>query len=281
MDFHLNLTIRGLCAFLPMDPFVYGEQQTLSRMRVLVLDARTPRRITERTKVPIDICAHTPELRLPGETLPLSSHRIVIEGIDNEFPLLVEPSFGRMAQMDRVAPNAGSIQERWLTPEPAAGLVANLDLTSGIMEALAPRREELFFQPNLGEEEEALPYHGHFTSMVHVQMRARDEVIILGHRVRDGESFERRLRPRPTDDAVDVVLINSCSPLAHHEDHDQESDFAAFYDLSTWAGLLSIPRALPVPGPDPERGPERGTVLGEASVSPACIQGGFSGPPRP
>lgn len=270
MEFHLNLTIRGLCAFVPTAPFVYGERQTLSRMRVLVVDARAPRTITERTTEPIEICAHTPELRLPDEIWPLSDHRIEMEGIDQGLPLLVEPSFGRMAQMDRVAPDAGIIHERWLTPDPSEGLVANLNLTSGSVETLAPRREELVFQPNLSPA--ATSYRGHFTSIVHVQMRVRNELVLRAVPVRGGQPFEQRLRPRPTDDAVEVVLVNACSPHSHHEEHDQESDFAAFYDLSTWEGLISIPRAS---SSGPEPGPERGIVQGEATGGPTCIDGGF------
>lgn len=268
MEFHLNLTIRGLCAYVPMAPFVYGERQTLSRMKILVVDARTPKTITERTQQPLEICAHTPELRLPGEIWPLSDHRIEIEGIDHEFPLMVEPSFGRMSQMDHVAPGAGLIKEGYLAPDPPQGIVATLDLTAGSLEALAPRREELIFYRN-GEE---TAYRGHFTSMVHVQMLARNEVILRAVPVRGGQPFEQRLRPRETDDAVEVVLVNSCSTLSHPEDRGQDSDFAVFYELSSYGEDLLIPR--PAPQPDPGRG----GVQGEASANPACIDTGFRGP---
>jgi hypothetical protein len=270
MEFHLNLTIRGLCAFVPMETFIYGERQMLRGMKVLVVDAQKPRTITERTKEPLNLCGHIPELRLPEEVLPLTDHRIEIHGIDPGLPLLVEPSFGRMAQIERAAPGAGRIQSRFLQRDPSEGLVANLDLISGTVETLAPRREELVFQPDLVSP----PYSGHFTSMVHVQMVIHgDEAVLCGIPVRGGSGFERPVRPKPGGDSVEVFLVNTCPPSAHHGRGDLESDFAAFYDLSDeYKGLISIPETSA--GPDVGRG----MVPGEASFSPACVTGGFPTP---
>jgi len=269
MEFHLNLTIRGLCAFVPMDSFDYGRRQPLSRMKVLVLDAREPRAIKTQTEEPLDICGHIPELRLPDDIWPLTDHRIEIEGFDRGLPLLVEESFGRMAQMERAAPGSGRIQARFLDDKacPSEGLVANLDLISGTVEALAPRREELEFKPNLVQP----PYRGHFTSMVHVQMLIQgDEAVLRAVPVRGGTCFETCLRPKSGSDSVEILLVNTCPPSSHHGRGNFEPDFAAFYSLSDgYKGLISIPEASTAMSEG------TGIVRGEASLSPACITGGF------
>ncbi|HEX9944728.1 MAG TPA: hypothetical protein VGG03_22190 [Thermoanaerobaculia bacterium] len=271
MAFTLNLTIRGLCALVPRETIRFGERHSISKMKVLVLDARQKRAMTDRTPEPLEVCAHDPMLVYdhpegPDGVWLLDGHRLEISDVDTEQPLEIQPSFKDAARLELVVGGRNAIiPAQFLTPDPPPGIVANLDLVAGPADAIDPTQVWEFLPPPTP------PYSGRFASAVRVLVPIKaDAAVLRGVPVQGGRAFEDRVRPKGGRSSVDVMIRNICPPQARDEDRKREDDFAVFYDcLPSYTGALRVPHR--VTGQGGGQGGQPGIVLGQATVAPGCV----------
>jgi hypothetical protein len=272
MAFTVNLTIRGLVAFVPSEPVQLGELKQIAGMSVLVVDARAAEVIPPqpgKTDIPLEICAHLPLLRFPRpEENKLSGfwildgHQIEILGVDAQ-PLTIMPSFDKGAQMERiVGPNVARVASRFFDPLLPAGLAGRMDLAAGTVETFNSQGFwEILPAP-------AKPYADRFAAAVRVSIPIADDQALLRATARTGDVMEQVLRPKRNNQSVDLLLSNLCFEESEQDNRRVEGDFAVFYKLlDNYNSVLRVPHKAS--GPTPGGG--QGVVQGGANSSPSCV----------
>lgn len=279
MAFTIELTIRGLCAFVPDEPIQYGQTQVISGMTVLVLDARQMKTVSNRDSPPVDldVCAHLPMLRFPRpEESKLSGfwlldgHRIVIDGIDAATPLEIAPSFGKGTRLEKVLadqkglaptdPNPARVDPRFFADVPPAGIAGRMDLVAGRVEARGSTGVWDFEPPPVPV------YRESFTSEVRVTIPVPGQVARLRAIPREGAALEQDLKPKPGSETVKLLLSNLCFEDKEQDGRTVEGDFVVFYDLLTnYDGVCRVPTRGSSQGGGP------GLVQGQANLSPSCV----------
>lgn len=277
MAFKIELTILGLCAFVPDEPIEYGQEDTISGMTVLVQDVRQMKTVDNRGNPPIelDVCSHLPMLRFPrpGESKLsgfwlLDGHRIVIDGIDTATSLEIAPSFGKGTRMERVLadktglvdPNPARVDPKFLAGVPPAEIAGRMDLVAG--------RVEGFGSTGMWDFEPPVDpvYRDSFTTQVRVTIPVPGQVATLRAIPRQGAALEQELKPKTGSQAVKLRLSNLCLDDPEHDGRVVEEDFVVFYDLLTnYDGVCRVPKRGSGQGGGP------GTVAGQANASPSCV----------
>lgn len=275
MAITVELTIRGLCVFVPSEPVQFGDEiKLVDVMTVLVVDARQGRVILQGDRTPIDleICGHLPLLRYPrpGENklsgfFLLDGHRIEILDIDAAQPLEVGPSFAKWAQMSRIIPpGQARVDPKFLTPLPPAGIAGILDLEAGHIEGFDSTGVWDFQPPPVAP----LPaYRDVFAAAVRVLIPIAGNQAVVRAIARNGSvAFEQVLQPKPNGDSVNLLISNLCFEEEDDKNRTVEGDFAVFYDLlANYNGLFHVPHRIGGPGGGP------GTVPGQANAGPSCV----------
>ena len=276
MAFKIELTIKGLFAFVPDEPIQYGQEDTISGMTVLVLDARQMKTVTNRGTPPkeLDVCSHLPMLRFPRpEESKLSGfwlldgHRIVIDGIDAAAHLDIAPSFGKGTRMEEVLadktglvdPNPARVDPKFLADVPPAGIAGRMDLVAGRVEGFGSTGV-WDFDPPVDPV-----YRDSFTSEVRVTIQVPGQFATLRAIPREGAALEQDLKPKTGSQSVKLLLSNLCLEDTEHDGRNIEEDFVVFYDLLTnYDGVCRVPK----------RGSSQGGgqgVPGQANASPSCV----------
>ena len=276
MAFEIELTIRGLCAFVPDEAIQYGQEDTISGMTVLLQDVRQMKTVTNRGNPPIelDVCSHLPMLRFPrpGESKLsgfwlLDGHRIEIDGIDTAASLEIAPSFGKGTRMEKVLadktglvdPNPARVDPKFFAAIPPAGIAGRMDLVSGRVEAFGSTGVWDFEPPV------APVYRDSFTSEVRVTFQVPGQVATLRAIPRQGAALVQDLEPKTGSQAVKLLLSNLCLEDTEHGGRVVEEDFVVFYDLLTnYNDVCRVPKR----GSGQAGGPG---VPGQANASPSCV----------
>ncbi|MFP5287948.1 MAG: hypothetical protein ACLGI9_19585 [Thermoanaerobaculia bacterium] len=276
MAFKIELTILGLCAFVPDEPIQYEQEDTISGMTVLVLDSRQMTTVSNRGNPPVelDVCSHLPMLRFPrpeenklsGFWL-LDGHRIEIDGIDTGTSLQIAPSFGKGSRMEKVLadktglvdPNPARVDPKFLANVPPADIAGRMDLAAGRVEAFGSTGMWDFDPP-------VVPvYRDSFTTEVRVTFQVPGQFATLRASPRQGAALEQELRPKPGSQSVKLLLSNLCLDDPEHDGRVVEEDFVVFYRLLTnYDGVCRVPKRGASPGGGPG-------VPGQANASPSCV----------
>lgn len=204
----------------------------------------------------------------------LDGHRIEIAGVDTDQPLELTPSVGNGAQMKKVValdqpqsqtnPAPALVDPKFLTPLPAVGLVAIMDLEAGLVETMGSVGNWSFQPPPVPPRP---TYQSNFTAEALVRIPIAGEQAVLRTINQGGVvDFEQVLMPKGNGQIVDVLLSNLC--LEDDQPRRQiEGDFAVFYKLlPNYQGVLRVPHLQ-------NQGPQGGTVQGGANNSPSCAVG--------
>ena len=289
MPFEVNLTIRGLCAFVPSEPIRFDRlgksdlpEQAIGNMKVLVMDARQPKLVSNGATPPseLEICAHLPLLRFshPKKNMPrgfwlLDGHRLEISEVDTAQRLMIQPNFGESALMeevvvleDQVGPEQADVDRRFLeSPFPLGPLVATMDLKAGRVEAIDLTGFWRFEPPPAPPKK---TYEGFFRAAVRVTIPIKGtEALLRGIRQDGSNTFVQELRPKENGKPVDLLLSNLCLEDDAPTRRTVEGDFAVFYDLlPNYKGTLRVPHL------DNKKKPN-GAVPAEANNSPSCAVG--------
>lgn len=270
----LNLTLRGLCGLVPNE-FMPEEPDTapfpISRMRVLVLDA-----VKMGESRNLSLCEHKPQLIIgpPGntQTIDLELYTIGIEGLAADGPIQLQPDFWKVARMNQVTRIPFRIDDGFLANPPRDGLIASLQLTSGVATGINLSSRILDFQNDV-----LRPYRANFASAVQVLLRLDGPARISLTPFDDTAPV-----PPPIDlvpdsaDAVHVTLTNLCDlPEDAPMPQDESADFATFFGLlPKYDGPLFVPLDAPTRS-------MRGEVRGEATrIGGGCVPAVFNAHPN-
>jgi hypothetical protein len=296
MAFKVELTIRGLCAFIPSESLQFREpgepaepNQRIHGMTVLVMDARQPQVIPSRAPNPSpelpeswEVCGHLPLLRYPqlakdklNSFFLLDGHRIEISDVDTgpdpESSLEIDRSFKNWIPMGLALSGqvgAGSsvrVDPRFLSPVLPTGIAGRLDLKAGTVKASRSLGTWDFVPPIPIQD----PADFKFEAEVQVSIPIAKDQAVLRMIDRAGVSIEKVLKPKEINPAgnssVNLLLSNLCFEDEEHRLRPRiEEDFAVFYSLYTgYNGVLRVPRLL-------AQGGGSGAVKGTANESPSC-----------
>lgn len=295
MAFTVELTIRGLFAFVPSEPVNYellgepgqsgqpGEPQLIDEMTVLVMNAKEPRVIPNRGNPPLDlqVCSHLPLLRYPQPEenqlsgfLVLDGHRIeILDADESELAggMTLDPSFKDWIPMelvlwDKITQNqeAARIDPKFLDDPVPVEIAGKLKLKTGVVQTgnsigiwdFVPEITTLDFD------------RFKFASEALISIPIQGDSAVLKVFPRQGDPIRKDLRPKRGNLAgnrrVDLLLSNLCFKDDEQRRGGLEEDFAVFYDLLTqYDQVRRIPRLF-------GQGGGQGTAQGGANESPAC-----------
>ena len=266
MGFELHLTLVGLSAIVPSET-IPAFPHTLPFLHVLLPDVRQGAVIGGQP-----ICEHksTLEITLADgslESTDIEGDDIALVGVDGQGGVLLTPSMGSVARMDRVKSTFVVDPQLFATPVGRDAVVARLRLAAGRAFAFNLSMTQLGFIT----DDPAKPYVDNFAHSVRLEIPFAGDTGSLNVNPLAGGPARKTVTfaPRAGEQIVTATLSNLCG---EDDVRAANPDFSAFYLLEpALVGPFSVP--VPMTGSTGPTGSlsRPGEVMGLATQDGTCI----------